>query len=98
MGLFDTISIAGAPEAQVKCWNSQCLIRGLGDEVDPLDDGATNYQIALLEGGFLLVRDNIIEGWREDCWPDIPIYDKWGDPYESGVYDAWVKGGHHETR
>jgi len=68
---------------QVKCW--WCEMRGLnfGDTVPEIDN-QTSYSIALREGGFANVSDNIFVSVTEK--PDYAIvFDKWGNLFKEST-------------
>lgn len=80
MGVYDIVDIDGCTGAQVKCWGSHMIQLTLGDKVPDIEDGVSDYGVALREGGFLLVFGSKIRGWAPLPPIDLPIFDKWGSP------------------
>lgn len=79
MGVYDIVDIDGCAGAQVKCWGSHMIQLTLGDKVPDIEDGVSNYGVALREGGYVLVLGSRISGWLPDPPEGLPGYDKWGD-------------------
>ena len=85
MGVYDTIEV-GEKQGQVKLWNCNLADYSRGSKVPYGPHGARTYSIAMREGGFVNVRERVLESWTEQ-WLYAPIYDKWGGAeWESADY------------
>ena len=68
---------------QVRCWLNEKRDYKVGDGV-PDVAGLSRYVIVLREGGHVRVVSNIISKvTREEPGTDLPLLDKWGEPFGS---------------
>lgn len=97
MGMYDTIRV-GDREGQVKLWDCVLHDYARGDEVMAVNEHDV-YSIAMREGGYVIVVDNIIVNWHDAPLAGYPIYDKWGEELsdasggifgESYAFDDWL--------
>lgn len=86
MGLFDTFVDENDNKGQVKIYLSALREFKIGDTVPPLDEagGAKNlvytYSIAMCEGGFVNIKENVYESWSKR--PHYtPVLDKYGSDF-----------------
>lgn len=80
MGMYDTIEIDNR-EGQVKLWNCYLGVYKKNDPV-PVVLSVNEYSIAMREGGFVNIVDNIIVSWT-DRPESTHIFDKWGDKWKN---------------
>lgn len=84
MGAFDWVELPNGEWGQVKCWGRILDSYRPGDNVGPVDNVGT-YSIALIEGGYLNVSDDVFTDVTDE--PRYTrIFDKWGDEYEPECY------------
>ena len=80
MGVYDMVTLPGGPEgAQVKCWGCQMKSLGAGSRVGEME-GHADYAVALREGGYAVVRGQVLDEWVADA-PSLRVFDKWGAPF-----------------
>ena len=85
MGVYDMLPGG----SQVKCWDSEMVVKRVGDIVDANASGL-EYVVLLQEGGFVWVKDGVITEIVEDENPRYPeefsptrCIDKWGEEVRS---------------
>jgi hypothetical protein len=79
VGTPDTINVLER-YGQVKCFEDQCKLYTVGDEV-PDHFPVSSYSIAMREGGYVNVDDCKIVSWTDE--PEYPnIFDKYGQIFE----------------
>ena len=76
MGMFDVVRNDEGFEGQIKVWGRRMDLFVIGDRV-PDVNGFSTYAVAMREGGYVTVVDNIIESWNS-ALPIEPLFDKWG--------------------
>jgi hypothetical protein len=78
MGTYDSF-VDGKREGQVKMF--ECCLHDykIGDKVPDCND-CHNFSIAMREGGFVNVRDNVFESWTDEPLYHR-VYDKYGMPW-----------------
>jgi len=82
MSCYDTIDLAdGNINDQVKCWGCEMKVYHEGDTV-PDTFLMRSYAIALRSSGYVIIDNCVIKKWQEDKPVGMPIYDKWGEPFD----------------
>lgn len=93
MGFFDTFYDAGGQEGQVKLYDNRLRTFRIGDKVPPLRmeeafstklyQGST-YSIAMREGGFVNIKEQVFVSWSKDYAHYVPVFDIYG-----GDFSLW---------
>jgi hypothetical protein len=99
MGLYDYVmNLPGMEdEVQVKCWDPCMNMYTLGSKVPDIN-GHFNYQIALREGGYLIILDGTIHNWQRNASANLPCFDKYGEQAFTGLLkdESYLHDSDHE--
>lgn len=85
MGMYDYVTI-GDKEGQVKLWFRTMQSYTVGSLV-PSINGYKTYSVAMREGGYVNVVNNVIQSWTDNPESDM-IYDKWGYVFDPKTTDS----------
>lgn len=85
MPMCDYVMV-GDKKGQVKLWYSIRYICTLGSLV-PSINGYKTYSVAMREGGYVNVANNVIQSWTDNPESDM-IYDKWGYVFDPKTTDS----------
>lgn len=88
MSLYDDIDI-GDRVGQVKLWECMMEVFRIGDHVPEF--AVPTYSIAMMEGGYVNVKDDTLESWTEE--PQYtPVVNKWGRRFHPTDYKDFAVG------